>query len=50
LKKDQLLYTKDLGKTFNMSEAINLSQLDVGSYTAVLSAGGKEYLYQIDKK
>jgi hypothetical protein len=50
LKKDQLLYTKDLGKTFNMSEAINLSQLDVGSYTAVLSAGGKEYSYQIDKK
>lgn len=50
LKNDQLLYTKDLGKTFNMSEAINLSQLDVGNYTAVLSAGGKEYSYQIDKK
>ena len=50
LKKDQLLYTKDLGKTFNISEAINLSQLDLGSYTAVLSAGGKDYSYQIEKK
>jgi len=50
LKNNQLLYSKDLGKTFKMSEAINLSQLAVGCYTAVLSAGGKEYSYQIDKK
>ena len=50
LKKGQVLYTKDLGKPFNMSEAVNLSQSDVGSYTAVLSAGGKEYSFQIDKK
>jgi len=50
LKKNQLLYTKDLGKNFSVSEALSLSQLDKGSYTAVLSAGGKEYSFQIDKK
>jgi len=50
LKKNQLLYTKELGKTFNMSEAINLSQLDEGSYTAVLSAGRKAYSFLIDRK
>jgi len=50
LKDGQVLYTKDLGNPFNMSEGVNLSQSDLGDYTAVLSAGGKEYSYQIDKK
>ncbi|MFY9151257.1 MAG: hypothetical protein WAO52_04515 [Prolixibacteraceae bacterium] len=50
LKKDQLLYSKDLGKIFNVTEGINLSRLEGGNYEIVLSAGGKEYSFHIDKE
>ena len=46
-----LLYTKTVGKNFNVVEAINLSKLEAGAnYYAVLSAGDKEYYYDVNIK
>lgn len=50
MKKNQLLYSKDLGKVFSMSEAVNLTKLEPGSYEAILSTGNKEYSYTIFKR
>jgi hypothetical protein len=46
-KNNELIYTKDIGRNFNLQEAMNLSKLDKGNYEAVLSAGGNEYSYPI---
>jgi len=50
LNKKQVLFTKDLGNTFTVSDALNLSTLRNGTYEIVLSAGNKEYSYTIDKQ
>ena len=50
LKKNQLLHTRDLGKTFNVTEGINLSRLERGNYEVILSAGDKEYSFRVDKE
>lgn len=50
MKDNQLLYSKEIGKNFTVSEALNLSKLDEGTYTAVLSSGEKEYTYPIEIK
>lgn len=50
MKDNQLLYSKEIGKNFTVSEALNLSKLDEGTYTAVLSSGDKEYTYPIEIK
>jgi len=46
----QLIYTKEIGRNFNVSEALNLSKLDKGNYTAILSTKDKDYSYAIDIK
>jgi hypothetical protein len=46
----QLIYTKEIGRNFNVSEALNLSKLDKGNYTAILSTKDKDYSYDIDIK
>jgi len=46
----QLLYTKTIGRNFVVNEALNLSKLENGTYVATLSAGGKEYYYNLDLK
>lgn len=50
LKKNQLLYSKDLGKTFNVTEGMNLSRLEKGNYEVVLSTGDREYSFWVDKE
>lgn len=50
LKKNQLLYTKELGKTFNVTEGMNLSRLEKGNYEVILSAGEKEYSFRVEKE
>ena len=50
LKKNQLLYSKELGKTFNVTEGINLSRLEKGNYEVILSAGDQEYSFRVDKE
>jgi len=46
-KNNELIYTKNIGRGFNMQEALNLSKLDKGNYEAVLYAGGKQFTYPI---
>ncbi|MBW8324877.1 MAG: hypothetical protein K0M50_08950 [Prolixibacteraceae bacterium] len=48
--KQQLIFTKEIGRNFNVSEALNLSKLDKGTYTAVLSTNKKDYSYNLDIK
>jgi hypothetical protein len=48
--KNQVIYTKEIGRNFNVSEALNLSKLDKGFYTAVLSTKDKEYTYDLEIK
>lgn len=50
LKKNQLLYTKELGKTFNVTEGMNLSRLEKGNYEVILLAGDREYSFRVDKE
>ncbi|MBA4409683.1 MAG: hypothetical protein C0397_09700 [Odoribacter sp.] len=50
LKKNQLLYSKELGKTFSVTEGINLSRLEKGNYEVILSAGDQEYSFRVDKE
>jgi hypothetical protein len=46
----ELIYTKEIGRNFTVSEALNLSKLDKGNYTAMLSTGEKDYTYDIEIK
>jgi hypothetical protein len=46
-KNNELIYTKNVGRGFNMQEALNLSKLDKGNYEAVLYASGKQFKYPI---
>jgi hypothetical protein len=45
---NRLMYTKKIGRNFNVCEALNLSKLTYGNYEAVLSAGDQNYSFQID--
>ena len=45
---DQLIYSKKIGRNFNVAEAINLSKLTKGNYVAILSTGNKEYTFPIN--
>ncbi len=46
--KNQLIYSKKIGRDFNVNSALNLSKLREGNYVAIIAAGGKEYKYPID--
>lgn len=46
-KNNELIYTKNIGRGFNILEAMNLSKLDKGNYEAVLYAGEKQFTYPI---
>ncbi|MFY9153899.1 MAG: hypothetical protein WAO52_17900 [Prolixibacteraceae bacterium] len=49
-ENDQLLYSKEIGRNFNVNEGLNVSKLGKGEYVAVLSAGNNEYYYPIEIK
>ena len=42
------LLSKQFGKDFSIQQALNLSKLDKGSYDAVLTAGDKQFTYNIE--
>lgn len=44
---NQLIYSKEIGRDFAVSEALSLTKLDKGNYTAVLSTGTKSHAYEI---
>lgn len=46
-KNNELLYTKNIGKGFNIQEAMNISKLGKGNYEAVLNAGVKQFTYPL---
>jgi len=46
-KNNELIYTKNIGRDFNVQQALNLSKLDKGNYEAVLYAGEKQFTYPI---
>lgn len=47
-EKNDLVYSKKIGRDFNINSALNLSKLREGNYVAIIAAGGKEYMYPID--
>jgi len=46
--QDELVFSQKLGRAFIVNNGLNLSKLDHGQYTAVLSAGKKEFTYPIE--
>jgi len=46
-KNNEIIYTKSIGRDFNLQEALNLSKLDKGKYEVVLFAGGKRFAYPV---
>jgi len=48
LKNDEQIYSKKIGRDFNIHHALNLSKLDKGEYKAVLYAGEKQFKYPIE--
>lgn len=43
-----LVYAKEIGKQFNVIEGFDLSKLASGEYKVILSAGSKEYAYNVN--
>lgn len=43
----ELVYSRELGKDFNVSEGFNLSKLDKGAYSVVLSSDAKDFKYAL---
>jgi len=46
-EKNQLIYSKNIGRDFNVREALNLAKLTTGDYQVVLATENKEYNYGI---
>ena len=47
---DNLVYTKEIGKKFSVLEGFDLSKLEKGTYSVVLSTDSKTYSYNLDLK
>lgn len=47
--KNELVYRKDIGRNFNVNEALNLSNLRPGTYEAVLCSGDKAYSFIVER-
>jgi hypothetical protein len=47
--ENELFFNKKLGKDFAIQEGFNLSKLDKGNYTVVLSSLSNEYVYTLEK-
>ena len=47
---NNLVYSKEIGKKFNVIEGFDLSKLEKGSYSVVLSTPSNSYSYDLDLK
>ena len=47
---NDLVYSKEIGTKFNVTEGYDLSKLEKGSYSVVLSTDSKSYTYDLDLK
>ena len=45
---DDLIYSKELGRKFDVNEGFSLKKLDKGSYSVVLSTDDKTYSYNVN--
>ncbi len=45
--QNNLIYSKEIGDKFNVTEGFNLSKLDRGTYSVVFSAGNESYTYNV---
>lgn len=45
---NDLVYSKELGNKFNVTEGYDLSKLDKGTYSVVLSTDSKSYSYDLE--
>jgi hypothetical protein len=46
--ENELVYTKAIGDEFSVQEGFNLSKLDKGDYSVVLSTNDKSYTYNVE--
>ncbi len=46
--KSDLVYTKSIGDKFNVTEGFDLSKLEKGTYSVVLSGDSKNYTYSLN--
>ena len=46
--ENELVYTKTIGNNFSVQEGYNLSKLDKGVYSVVLSTNDKSYSYNVE--
>ena len=46
--ENELVYTKAIGDEFSVQEGFNLSKLDKGDYSIVLSTNDKSYTYNVE--
>jgi hypothetical protein len=47
-KNNELVYTKEIGNAFNVIEGFDLSQLEKGGYSVVLSGENNNFTYNVD--
>ncbi len=47
-KKNELIYTQNIGREFNISKALNLTKLDRGNYEVVLATKDEVFSYPIN--
>ncbi len=47
--KQELVYQTKVGKDFNLTSGFDLSKLDSGAYTVILSSYNNEYVYNLEK-
>ena len=47
---NDLVYSKEIGSKFNVTEGYDLSKLEKGNYSVVLSTDSKSYTYDLDLK
>ncbi len=47
---NDLVFSKEIGTKFNVTEGYDLSKLDKGTYSVVLSTDSKSYSYDLDLK
>ncbi|MDP2337858.1 MAG: hypothetical protein Q8N05_15720 [Bacteroidota bacterium] len=48
--RNELVYSKEIGGKFNVNEGFDLSKLDKGKYSVILSTDSKSYSYDINVK
>lgn len=46
--RNDLVYSKEIGNRFNVNEGFNLSKLEKGAYSVILTTNSKSYTYSVN--